>query len=372
VRSAILILTLIASAAHAQEGVVIERATVPWRDLERLLRNQTVVRPRASAPLSYALGGFSLGGKVSREEARLELDVEIQLLGEQWIEAPLLSASAAIASAEVIGLPADRAVITRRDDRVVFIGKGPGTAKVHLSFEMPLSKGSLQIAPLGLSGGRARLELDFPSEEASGRTRWRVVAGRPAVIEATLGHEGVDLVIGERGKGIVASSLEELEAVTSVTLGGGGVTRVRLRATPDEHGVLELTLPEGASPWRLFVGKRATAVGPLSDGRFLRIPLDGESTIELVYTFSGEGLGIRGRHRVELPRLAQPVRSAGWDLWLPAGLKYGATQASLGERASCGQFQGRVPIEAQGQCRGFAKPVLGPGAPYVEIEYDQL
>lgn len=373
------LLLLWTGSASADPTVVIEKATVPWAELERLLRSQhaTVVRPRPSAPLSYALGGFVVTGRVEREVARLELETEIQLLGDQWIEAPLLPGTAAIASAEVQGLGPGAGVITRREQVVAFIGRGPGTARIHLCFELALRAEPggmrLSIAPLGLSAGRARLELAEDFEKVGGSTRWRIVAGAPSIIEATLGRDGLSLLLGDRDKGAaVAESLEELEAVSSVTLGGSGVTRVRLRATPDAKGVLELTLPEGATAWRLFVGPHAIPVAQVSDGRYLRVPLRGDSTVELVYTFSGEGLGIRGRYRAELPRLRQPVRSAAWDLWLPSGLRYGATQASLGARPGCGQFRGKVQIEAEGECHGFAKPVLGAGAAYVEIDYDQL
>lgn len=365
-------------SASADPTVLIEKATVPWAELERLLRSQhaTVVRPRPSAPLSYALGGLVVTGRVEREVARLELEIEIQLLSDQWIEAPLLPGAAAIASAEVEGLRPGAGVITRREEVVAFIGRGPGTARIRLCFELALrpEPGGLRlsIAPLGLSAGRARLELSEDFEKIGGATRWRPVAGGRSSIEATLGREGLSLLLSDRETGgEVAESLEELEAVSSVTLGGSGVTRVRLRATPDARGVLELVLPEGAAAWRLFVGSRAIPVAQVSDGRYLRVPLRGESAVELVYTFAGEGLGIRGRYRAELPRLRQPVRSAAWDLWLPSGLRYGPAQASLGARPGCGRFRGKVEIDAQGECHGFAKPVLGAGAAYVEIDYDQ-
>ena len=372
------LLLLGAGSASAEPTVVIEKATVPWAELERLLRSQraTVVRPRPSAPLSYALSGFVVSGRVEREVARLELKTELQLLGDQWIEAPLLPGAAAIASAEVQGLGPGAGVITRRDEVVAFVGRGPGTARIHLCFELALrpEPGGLRlsIAPLGLSSGRASLELAEDFGEVGGATRWRPVAGRRSSIEAVLGRDGLSLLLGAREVGgSVAESLEELEAVSSVTLGGSGVTRVRLRATPDARGGIELLLPEGSTAWRLFVGARAIPVAQVSDGRYVRVPLRGESPVELVYTFTGEGLGIRGRYRAELPKLRQPVRSAAWDLWLPTGLKYGATQASLGARAGCGQLRGKVEIEAQGECHGFAKPVLGAGAAYVEIDYDQ-
>jgi hypothetical protein len=249
-----LLLLLWTGSASADPTVVIEKATVPWAELERLLRSQhaTVVRPRPSAPLSYALGGFVVTGRVEREVARLELETEIQLLGDQWIEAPLLPGTAAIASAEVQGLGPGAGLITRREEVVAFIGRGPGTARIHLCFELALrpEPGGLRltIAPLGLSAGRARIELAEDFEKVSGSTRWRSVAGAPSIIEATLGRDGLSLLLGDRDNGgEVAESLEELEAVSSVTLGGSGVTRVRLRATPDARGVLELSLPEGAA-----------------------------------------------------------------------------------------------------------------------------
>ncbi|MBK6690453.1 MAG: hypothetical protein IPG45_38655 [Deltaproteobacteria bacterium] len=362
-------------SAQADPKVVIERATVPWSELERLLRSEAVARPEPQAPLPYALGHLELSGQVSLSRAQLGLSVEVQLLHEGWVEVPLLPEEVALSRIESSGLPPERMVWSRRSGQVVLVARGPGKVQVDLQFEMPLRPGrggsQLHLSPLGLTTGRARLEVGDRASSIGGATRWRRIGG--GRVEATLGADGIDLTFGDpEGPAPLANSLESLEAVTHLTLAGSGATRVRLRATPDERGVLSLRLPVGASAWRLWVGSKPVPVATVSDGPELLIPLPAERTVELVYTFVGDGLGIRGQLRLELPEFRAPIRGAGWDLWLPDGLRYSGVQAALGPADECHGFRGKVPIEAQGSCRAFARPVLGLGVAYVELSYDQL
>lgn len=363
------------SLAQADPGVVIERATVPWSELERLLKTEGVVRPEPEAPLPYALGPLLLSGKVSRTRAQLTLAVEVQLLHQGWIEVPLLPEAAVLSRIESSGLAADGTAWSRRSGQLILVARGPGRVQVNLQFELPLvlrpSGPQLHLELLGLTTGRARLDLGDLASSIGGTTRWRSVGG--GVVEATLGARGLDLTLaGSEAPAPLANTLEALEAVTHLTLGGSGATRVRLRATPDERGLLSLRLPVGATPWRLWVGAKPVPVAAVSDGPELLIPLPGERTVELVYTFVGDGLGIRGKVRLELPKFRASIRGAGWDLWLPDGLGYSGLQAALGPVADCHAFAGKVPIEAQGSCRAFARPVLGLGVAYVEFSYDQL
>ena len=362
-------------SARGDPEVVIERATVPWSELERLLKSEGVTRPEAQAPLPYALGHLELSGKVLRSRAQLGLVVEVQLLHRGWIEVPLLPEAAVLSRIESSGLPAEVMVWSRRSGQLVLVAKGPGRVQVNLQFELPLASGpsgpQLHLELLGFTTGRARLDVGDLASSIGGTTRWRSVGG--GMVEATLGPRGVDLSLsGGEASAPLANTLEALEAVTHLTLAGSGATRVRLRATPDERGVLSLRLPVGATPWRLWVGAKPVPVASVSDGPELLIPLPGERTVELVYTFVGDGLGIRGKVRLELPKFRAPIRGAGWDLWLPDGLGYSGLQAALGPVSECHGFAGKLPIEAQGSCRAFARPVLGLGAAYVEFNYDQL
>src|SRR5581483_5245899 len=169
------------------------------------------------------------------------------------------------------------------------------------------------------------------------------------------------------------AALEKLEAESVLSLGGAGVTRLTVMATPDETGELALTLPTGARLWKVYVGAAAIPIASLGKRETIRVPLKKPARVELAYTFDAAPMGIRGRFHVELPRLPVPVRSADWHLWLPDGLQYGAPQASLAPSGACTQSHARTrtPMTPQGTCHAFARPVLEPGRAYIEGTYDQ-
>jgi hypothetical protein len=211
-----------------------------------------------------------------------------------------------------------------------------------------------------------------------GRTSWRTHsdADGALVAEAALGPFGVDLTLahGPAGtSGEAGSTLEDLHAVTVMSLGGNGVTRLQFSAGADESGALELGLPKGAHLWRVYVAGTALPAASVLRGESIRLPLKKPSKIELAFTFEAPPMGIRGRYHLELPRLPVPVRGAHWELFLPAGLQYGAPQAAMSP-AACGiapSQKPRTPITPVGTCLGFERPVLEPGRAYVEGKYDQ-
>ena len=133
-----------------------------------------------------------------------------------------------------------------------------------------------------------------------------------------------------------------------------------------------MKLPRGATLFGAWVGGRGLSVAKAQRGDEVRVPLAGPAAVELAYTFAAEPIGIRGRYHVELPHLPVPVRGARWQVWLPSGLRYGATQASLAPAGGCVQpAPARATLDVQGECHAFARPVLEPGRAYVEGTYEQ-
>jgi hypothetical protein len=359
--------------------VTIEKATLPWSELERLLAREGAQPPPArSAPYAYAVPSLDVRGLVAEGRAALELTFEIEVLQDRWTVAPLLPPALAVSQVTVDAPEGRRGLLVRERSGVAFVGEGAGRYQLSITCEGTLDAapagGRLAIAPPGLAGGRARLSVR--ADQVEGRTAWRSVAepGGVLTVEAALGASGLELIVPSSAPSREAgASLEELEAVSVLSLGGAGVTRVTVMASPDERGELELTLPSGAHLWKAYVGGAALSTAQLGKRDVIRVPLKKPARVELAYTFDAPPMGIRGRYRVELPRLPVPVRNAEWEVWLPDGLSYAAPQASLAPAGECGQSRARTrtPIAPQGKCRAFARPVLVPGRAYVEGAYDQ-
>jgi hypothetical protein len=230
----------------------------------------------------------------------------------------------------------------------------------------------LAVPLQGLTSGRARLEVRAPGE-ISGRTAWKLSRIRHGTVaEGVLDAQGMELLLGESAGGRrTAAGLSDLDAVTVVSLGGTAVTRVTVRAIPDESGVLELSLPPGAFIWKAFVGGSALRATEIAKGGRVRIPLKGASEVELSYTLELPPMGLRGHYRVELPKLSAPVQGARWSVFLPAGLRYSEMQSAL-TAASCEEpSRSRTPMETEGICYGFTRAALQPSAPFVEGRYEQ-
>jgi hypothetical protein len=365
----------LAVAARADEKVTIEKATIPWSELERLLRKEGAAPPPRLAPRAYAIPTLEVSGDVDEGRVELRLTVEVQVLADRWTLAPLLPPSLAVAHATVSGPDGKRGLLVRDGAGVAFVGEGAGRFVVELAAEGALDGGRrLLIAPPGLAGGRARLDL-HGADSVGGRTAWRTRGG-PAgalTVEAALGASGLELVLPKsEAAREPGTALDDLEAITVVSLGGAGVTRLGFGASGDEHGELQVTLPAGARLWKAYVGGTPLPLNAVQRHNSVQLPLQKPARVELAYTFEATPLGLRGRYHVELPRLPVPVRSARWELWLPDGLRYGAPQATLAP-SSCGQGRARAktPIVPVGTCLGFQRTVLPPGGAYIEGSYEQ-
>ncbi len=369
------LLALLPASALGQP-VVIEKATVPWNELVGLLRREgqpPPAPPKAGVPTGWSMTA-QVGGQVGEGRARLTIDADVSVLAERWVVAPLLGAHLAVSSAQVESEEGRRGLLVRTGDGVAFAAEGPGRYRVHLEAEGELEAGRrLSWSPGGLAGGRARLTV-LGTECVSGRSAWRIERGAAGqcVAQAALGANGLELVLdAEPAREEVGTTLEELRALTVVSLGGSGVTRLLVRALSTD-GTLAVTLPPGATLWKAYVGSVPLKLASVVQGSMVRIPLRGAAQVELAYTFESPPMGLRGRWRVELPRLPVTVRDARWDLWLPEGLAYTETQAALSP-ASCSEasLRARTPLETRGTCRGFARAVLEPGRAWAEGLYQQ-
>ena len=359
------------------EGVTIERATVPWNELERLLRKEGATPPPKSAPRRLLVA--VAGGERRIDEGRVELHltVEVGILADRWTVAPLLPAPLAVSSASVAPPVGRRGRLVRDSSGVSLAADGPGHYRLEIQAEGALDHGRLTLSPNGLAGGRASLTI-HGADGVGGRTAWRTHsdADGALVAEAALGPFGVDLTLAHSPAAQTneaGSTLEDLSAITVLSLGGNGVTRLSFTAGADDSGVLELGLPKGAHLWRIYAAGAALPVASVLRGEVVRLPLKKPSKIELAFTFEAPPMGIRGRYHLELPRLPVPVRGAHWELYLPAGLQYGAPQAAMSP-AACGAIptqKPRTPITPVGTCLGFERPVLEPGRAYIEGKYDQ-
>ncbi len=366
---------LLASSARAVPAVTIEKATVPWSELEQLMRRESAPPPRASPPSAYAIRA-EIDGLIEDGRVTLEVQAEVVVLEErQWVVAPLFPPSLAIASASVEAPEGQSGLLVRGGDGVAFAAQGRGLYRLRASAEgrlEPAPGGArLALAPPRLSGGQARIRVRG-AQRIAGRTAWKVerAPSGELLARAAMGEGGLELLaLGAESRSEAGTVLEELRAVTVLSLGGSGVTRLTLRAAAEEGG-LDLVLPQGARLWRAYAGGEALKLTPGRSGA-LRVPLRGPATVELAYTFDGAPLGIRGRFRVELPRLPAPVRDARWSVYLPEGLRYRETQAALAASTCAPEEVARTPLSAQGLCFGFARPVLEPGRAYVEGLFEQ-
>jgi hypothetical protein len=364
------------SGARTNEGVTIERATVPWSELERLLRREGAPPPPRAAPRAYAVPSLEVTGEIDSARAQLEITVDVEVLADRWTIAPLLPARLSVARATVNAPDGRRGLLVRDPGGVSLAADGPGRYHVELEAEGTLDHGRLTVAPPGLSGGRTRLTVRG-ADSIGGKTGFRTSAAPDGALlaEAALGPYGLDLQLGGAPptRSEAGTTVEDLEAVTVLSLGGGGVTRLLFHAGADD-GALELALPPGARLWRVYVAGAALPAASVARGDGIRLPLKKASLVELAFTFDAPPLGIRGRYHLELPRLPVPVRGARWQVWLPGGLRYGAPQAALSPARCDGapsSTRPRTPIAPVGSCFGFERPVLEPGRAYVEGVYDQ-
>ena len=361
-----LILLLISASAGAE--------TLEWRQLELLWKKEgTAVPARQAPPRAYAVPSLEVSGEIDGGRAQLEIAIDVEVLVDRWAVVPLLPSSLAISRASVTP-PDGRRGLLVRDASIALAADGAGHYRIELSAEGPLDHNRLTIAPSGLAGGRAKIVVRGV-DAISGKTPWKLrPSGDGVLAEAALGPFGLDLRSESAAPTSEAgATLEDLDAITVFSLGGSGVTRMQLQASADESGVVEMTLPKGARPWRIYVAGSAIPVATVTRGDTIRLPLKHRALVEFAFTFEAPPMGIRGRYHLELPRLPVPVRGAHWEVWLPSGLSYGAPQAAM-SASPCNASappRARTPITPVGTCIGLQRPVLDPGRAYIEGKYDQ-
>lgn len=374
-----------ALATAQPQGVTIERATIPWNELERLLKKEGAVAPRPGpqAPLAHSISNMEVTGTVGRDRAQLHSVLEIEILGKSWVVVPLLPKYFAVSSAKVLAPEHGRGILVRDANGVSLVAKGEGNYQISAELEGPVehdkSELRLSLAPPGLATGRAQIKILSKAARVGGRTRWRTSSedDKSTVAEAALGAEGMELIVKPPRELAppedAGAALEELRAVTVVSLGGRGATRISVLAKPGANKIFEATLPESAKLFKAWSDREGISPELAQRGTAVKIPLERAARIELAYTFEASRLGVRGAWHVELPKLAVEAQGAAWDVWLPNGLDYQDTQSSMAVASSCtlGQEKGLTKIDVVGRCFGFARPVLEPGVPYAEGAYRQ-
>lgn len=133
-------------------------------------------------------------------------------------------------------------------------------------------------------------------------------------------------VIRHDSADVLAARVESVTLTSVLSDDGQMVTRAALQMNVGTLRFLEVTLPESAKSWSAFVNGAAAA--PLRDKERLMIPLEsaraaGEASVELTYV-SAAGTGrFFGRQKIEGPRFNVPLANIRWDLYAPAGYRYG-------------------------------------------------
>ena len=378
-----LALSLAALPAAASGQITIEKATIPWSELERLLGREGTVAPSpraAPAPHAFAVPSAEISGTIEEGQARLTVRLEVQVLAERWTALPILPSSLAVSRAELRTPPDRRAFLVSDGPELALVAEGAGNYRLDLDVEGPLEVTArglrLAITPAGLASGKARLVLR-DDVTVKGRTAWRTspAPGGGLLVEAALGAGGVELLLGGAAARAAeaGATLEELEALTVLSLGGSGITRIVVNATPAD-GAFEVVLPKTARLFRAYAGGVPFQPAAVVKDDRVRLPLKGPAQVELAYTFEAPPIGIRGRYRVELPRFSVAVRQARWGVWLPEGLVYRETQAALTPVGSCAEgatVRARTALTPQGRSFCFSRAVLEPGKAYVEGSYAQ-
>lgn len=121
--------------------------------------------------------------------------------------------------------------------------------------------------------------------------------------------------------------------MTSVLADDGQmVTRVDLKLGVGTLRFLEVTMPEGAKSWSVFVN--GAAAMPLKDHGMLMIPLEaarveGEASVEITYAGQAGAGTLFGRRHLEGPRFNVPLSDVRWDVYAPPGHRYSGFGGTL-------------------------------------------
>jgi len=150
---------------------------------------------------------------------------------------------------------------------------------------------------------------------------WRD-AGRTIPLTLTR-HDEVDLLV---------TIVDQLAAETVLTPDGRRMTRATWALRNNRGQYLRVAMPEGSTPWSVFVGGRAVKPARGADGRLL-VPLARSEAaggalarfaVEVVYVEDGDAPDPRsgnGELAASLPRVDVPVTAVAWTMWMPAGAK---------------------------------------------------
>ncbi|MBK8010064.1 MAG: hypothetical protein IPK13_01845 [Deltaproteobacteria bacterium] len=405
--------------ARAEQGPTVKVAVaaereVPWTTIEAVFGKKSS-RPahRTPSPTTYTVENVLVQGTIDEAKAELSLEAEVHVLERGWVMVPLLPGTFSVSKAEMQamdGSGSSRVALVRRDGKVALLMGAAGRYRVRLRAEGALvtERASLRLRLLEgvVSSGRASFEVRS-GRLLEGRTQWHIepcgsgcsggsdvsgVSGALGVsgnsrnrATAVLGAEGVDLVLkpparDEPEPAAVDAALEDLQALSVITLGGRGLTIVRVTSTPNKQGVIDVELPAGARVWKVLVGKSQKALESVASGARLRIPIDRHQAarLEIAYTFDAPRMGLRGRFHVDLPRFPVAIRRAEWMVGLPSGLSYEDVQASIATSVRCraatdpgqelAQFSDAL---AQSVVYCFESPMLDPSTNYFEGRFVQ-
>ena len=135
-------------------------------------------------------------------------------------------------------------------------------------------------------------------------------------------HDEVDLLV---------TIVDQLAAETVLTPDGRRMTRATWALRNNRGQYLRVRMPEGSTPWSVFVGGRAVKPARDAEGRLL-VPLARSEAaggalarfaVEVVYVEDGSEPDSRGAGELDarLPRVDVPVTAVAWTMWMPAGAK---------------------------------------------------
>jgi hypothetical protein len=143
----------------------------------------------------------------------------------------------------------------------------------------------------------------------------------------------LDLSVVRHASAEVLPARVEYVRMTSVLADDGQmVTRVDMKLAVGPLRFLEVTLPEGAQSWSVFVN--GAAAMPLKDRGKLMAPLEaarvsGTAAVELTYAGQVGPGSLFGLRRLEGPRFNVPLADVRWDLYAPAGHRYSGFGGTL-------------------------------------------
>ena len=201
-------------------------------------------------------------------------------------------------------------------------------------YAVVFTAGRLQIkangVPAGLHEDDAR---NVPGSFGAGDLSDAILCYRTTRPDYTL-----DLTVVRHASAEVLPARVQHVWMTSVLADDGQmVTRVDMKLGVGTLRFLEVTMPEGAKSWSVFVN--GAAAMPLKDHGKLMIPLEaarveGEASVELTYAGQAGAGTLFGRRHLDGPRFNVPLSDVRWDVYAPPGHRYSGFGGTLTFRES--------------------------------------